>query len=147
MDDVWKLIALLLAGFAGYVTYQQFKLGREKFKLDLFEKRFSVFAAVRKFLSQLATEGQVSIAQVLQVQASVAEASFLFESDINDYLAEIAKRALRMHAVQAKLKVASSGDDRSRLLEDDAAESTWIADQLSLLESKFAPYLKFHVWR
>ena len=66
MDDVWKLIALLLAGFAGYVTYQQFKLGREKFKLDLFEKRFSVFAAVRKFLSQLATEGQVSIVQVLR---------------------------------------------------------------------------------
>ena len=61
MDDVWKLLTILLAGFAAYIAFQQFRLGREKFKLDLFEKRFAVFDATRKFLSTILTEGNVDM--------------------------------------------------------------------------------------
>ncbi|MBI4190997.1 MAG: hypothetical protein HY525_10725 [Betaproteobacteria bacterium] len=47
--DFWKLLTLLVAVFATYVAYRQYALGRERFKLDLFEKRFAVFAATRRF--------------------------------------------------------------------------------------------------
>ena len=38
---------------------QQFRLGREKFKLDLFEKRFQVFAAARRLLSHVLTDANL----------------------------------------------------------------------------------------
>jgi hypothetical protein len=42
--DYRKLTTVVLATVAAYVAYRQYQLGREKFKLDLFEKRFAVFA-------------------------------------------------------------------------------------------------------
>lgn len=43
-DDVWKILTLLVAGDVAFIGYLKFYLAREKLKLDLFEKRFSVFA-------------------------------------------------------------------------------------------------------
>ena len=46
--DFWKLLTILIAIFLPYVAYRQYRLDREKFKLDLFEKRFAVFVATRR---------------------------------------------------------------------------------------------------
>ncbi|MGB7543654.1 MAG: hypothetical protein WBM28_16765 [Burkholderiales bacterium] len=146
MDDVWKLLAVLLAGFAGYIAYQQFRLGREKFKLDLFEKRFSVFAATRKLLSIILTEANVSLEQLFEYRAAVAEATFLFESDITGYLEEIDKKAFRFRFTNEQMRIVPVVENRDKVVEENYVILGWLTDQLPLLKLKFAPYLKFHVW-
>ena len=146
MDDVWKLLTVLLLGFAAYIAYQQFRLGREKFKLDLFEKRFAVFAATRRLLSIILTEANVSTAQIFEYRAAVAEATFLFDSDITDYLEEIDKKALHFRFTNEQMRVVPAVENRDKLVEDNYSLLGWLTDQLPMLKLKFAPYLKFHVW-
>lgn len=146
MDDFWKLITLLLACFGAYLAYQQFRLGREKFKLDLFEKRFSVFSGVRLFLSEILRDGDTDLNAIFRYRASIAEASFLFESDVADYLEEIYKRAVRMNTLEMKLKDVPVGEERNQLVDQKFEELTWLTDQLPVLKVKFGRYLKFHVW-
>ena len=89
MDDVWKLLTLLIACGVAYVAYQQYLLGRAKFKLDLFEKRFAVFDATRKLLGAMASDGPGELEKVHEFRVAVTDAQFLFCSDVTDYLNEI----------------------------------------------------------
>ena len=88
VDDVWKGLTLLIGTGVGVVSYQQFRLAREKFKLDLFEKRFSVFAAARRLLTVVLSEANVTLPHLFEYRAAVAEATFLFGKDITDYLGD-----------------------------------------------------------
>lgn len=146
MDDVWKLLAILLAGFGGYIAYQQFRLGREKFKLDLFDKRFSVFAATRRLLSIILTEANVSLEQLFEYRAAVAEATFLFDSDVTDYLDEVDKKALRFRFTNEQIRGVPPVANRDKFVDENHALHAWLTDQLPVLKMKFSPYLKFHVW-
>jgi hypothetical protein len=88
--DYWKLTTLVLATFAAYVAYEQYRLGRERFKLELFEKRFGVFAAIRLLLSHIIRDGQLNdLKYVWEYRAAIGEAKFLFNEDITDYLEDI----------------------------------------------------------
>ena len=58
--DYWKLFTVLVAIFVACVSFQQYRINREKFKLDLFEKRFAVFAATRKLLSIVLRDAKLS---------------------------------------------------------------------------------------
>jgi hypothetical protein len=146
LDDVWKLLAFLLAGFGGYIAYQQFRLGREKFKLDLFDKRFSVFAATRKLLSIILTEANVTLEQLFEYRAAVAEATFLFDSDVTDYLDEIDKQAFRFRSTNEQIRVAPPVKNRDKFVNENHDLLVWLTDQLPMLKVKFSPYLKFHDW-
>ena len=91
--DFWKLITILTAAFVAYVAYRQYSIGREKFKLDLFEKRFAVFAGARRLLTHVLLNADVSLEQLFEYRASVGEATFLFDDDITDYLRSIDEKA------------------------------------------------------
>jgi hypothetical protein len=54
-------------------------LRRERFKLDLFEKRFKVFSGARTFLSQIMREGQLKDLNPLwEYRAAIGEATLFF---------------------------------------------------------------------
>ena len=147
MDSVWKTITFLLATAGAYVAYQQFRLSKEKFKLDLFEKRFAVFAGVRSFLSEILREGRMKDYNPLfAFRAATAEASFLFGEDVTSYIDEIDKRALKMHSLNIRYQSNQATEDRPRNLDEATKELEWLIDQLPLLKVKFAPYLKFEQW-
>lgn len=146
MDDVWKGLTLLIGAGVAYVAYQQFRLAREKFKLDLFEKRFAVFAATRRFLSIILTEAALTYPQVFEFRAAVAEASFLFGSDITDYLDEIDKKAVRLVFTNEQMSHRPLVANHQQIVEENHQVFTWLTEQLAELKPRFAPYMKFHVW-
>jgi hypothetical protein len=146
VDCFWKLLTVLVASFAAYVAYQQYRVGREKLKLDLFEKRFSVFSATRHILSRISSEGSMPPEVVFKFRTAVSEASFLFDSDISNYLNEIDKCALRLWVIDEKLKTNPLEIERNLLLDEKTEKITWVMNQVTVLASKFGIYLKFHIW-
>jgi len=147
MDNFWKAFTAFISLAVAYIAYQQFRLGREKMKLDLFEKRFAVFAAVRRFLSAIAAEGKCSMEQLSEYRRFVAEASFLFESDITTFIDEIDKHALQLWLIKEKDSATPLGEEKVRLADAWGREMTWLMNQLPELRPKFAPYMKFETWR
>jgi len=144
--DFWKLVTVLIAVFATYVAYRQYALGREKFKLDLFDKRFAVFAATRRFLTHVLQQANVSMEQLFEYRAGVAEATFLFDDGIVDYLKSIDERALRLWASMETMKPLPVGEARTTAAREVSEAVQWLADQLPELKIRFAPYLRFRTW-
>jgi len=44
------IIALAASGIAGYIAFRQWLTARNRLKLDLFDKRFAIYQAMRDFL-------------------------------------------------------------------------------------------------
>lgn len=143
----WKLVTILVAVFVAYVSYRQYRIDREKFKLDLFEKRFTVFSAARKLLSIVLRGAKADLKDLFEYRAAVAEATFLFDEDITDYLDEIDKQFLRLHTTEAKLKGDLVAEERNKLIDENDKTLGWLIDQLPELKTRFSPYLKFRVWK
>ncbi len=144
--DFWKLVTILIAAFATYVAYRQWALGREKFKLDLFEKRFAVFAATRRLLTHVLAATNVSLEQLFEYRAGIAEATFLFDEDITDYLTSIDDKALRLRTTMEIMAPLPVGDARTRAATEAGELVQWLTDQLPELKIRFARYLKFRTW-
>lgn len=145
--DFWKGVTILVGMFAVYVAYQQLRTARAKFKLDLFEKRFQVFAGTRKFLSMILQKANVDLGALFDYRAAIGEASFLFGNHLTDYLAEIDRRALHLHTLHETMEPLPRGDERSRLANEISEELKWLIDQLPELKKRFGPYMRFGVWK
>jgi hypothetical protein len=146
VEIFWKLLTVLIAALVAYVEYRQHRLGREKFKLDLFEKRFTVFAAARRLLTHVLCHGNVSREHFFEYRTSVGEATFLFESAITDYLDSIDKKALQLWTLTEEMKPLPVGEERSRVAGEISQTVGWLINQLPQLKIRFGPYLKFGTW-
>jgi hypothetical protein len=145
--DYWKLTTLVLALFAAYLAFQQYRLGRERFKLDLFEKRFKVFSGARIFLTQIMREGNLKDLNPLwEYRAAIGEATFLFDEDITAYLEEIYEHAVSLHVAGHTMEPLPVGDERTRLAGEISENLLWLSKQLPELTNRFSLYMKFKTW-
>lgn len=145
--DFWKLTTLLVGAFATYVAYRQYSLGREKFKLDLFEKRFAVFTGARIFLSRVFREGKAELPTLFEYRAAIGESSFLYGRELVEYLESIYTHGLNLHTKMEEMQPLPVGTERSALAQEISNETRWLVDQLPKLKDRFHPYLGFESWQ
>ncbi len=145
--DFWKLVTILIGAFATYVAYRQYRTARAKFKLDLFEKRFQVFASARRFLTKILQKANTDLDALFEFRAGVAEASFVFSTDMTTYLDEIDRRALRLHTLHEQMNPLPAGEERTALAGTISQELQWLTGQLPELKKRFSPYMEFSRWK
>jgi hypothetical protein len=147
MDDFWKFTTVAVAVVALYITFQQFWLAKEKLKLDLFEKRFAVFAAVRLFLTKVTQIATVSMDDFWKYRVGVAEASFLSGDDVSAFIQEVDSRALQAFTIHEQMRVARSGPEQTKLANELLGDVGWLTSRLPMPRPTFEPYMKFQHWR
>jgi hypothetical protein len=147
MQSLLAILTVIIAAFVAYVGYIQFKLADEKFKLDLFEKRFNIYKSVESFLQDILKEANVTINRKTQLYKETEYAVFLFEDDIIRYLEELQKKASNFYVIHKKPLSKRSGSEHDK----EAELLQWFADQITGENPKlieiFSPYLKFKTWR
>lgn len=146
--DFWKLATITLASVAAWTSFQQYRLNREKFKPDLFEKRFAVFAGARTFLSHFFRDGDLKNLEPLwEYRAAIGEASFLFDDEVTKYLEKIYTRGVKLHTDGETMHPLPVGEERARLAGERSETLKWLIEQLPELKVRFAPFMKFEIWK
>lgn len=145
--DFWKSFTLLLGCIVAWISYSQHKVNKEKFKLDLFDMRFSVFSATRRILSAVFRDYAATNELLNDFRRSTAEATFLFDDDIAEFLNEIDEKLIELISACEGLHDSPIGETKDNLLNEKKNAARWLRDQLPLLEPKFSRYLKFRTWR
>jgi hypothetical protein len=138
---------VIVAIFVAVIQFRQYRTARAKFKLDLFEKRFQVFAGARRFLSTILRDAKTNLEDHSKYRAEIAEADFLFGADVNEFLKEIDRRSLNLWQCDKTREGVSDRDERVRLSKQVTEEVTWLIEQLPLLKPRFAPYMEFRKWK
>ena len=142
---------LLVAIIVAFIGAQQFFLSRERFRLDLFDRRFAIFKATQIFLNKviLVNRNNAKDASewINQFQRDIQESIFLFDEPLYKYLNDLFMRGNQI-AVAHELRndpdnVDSSLNDTFKQLRESQVK---MIDELNQLTAKFSPYLKFSEW-
>jgi hypothetical protein len=147
VEYVQWLLTFLIGIFVAFVGYQQYRVSKERFKLDLFEKRFSVYKGIQVFLTHILTNAKFEMADLFKFRADTQDAIFLFGEDVINYISLIDKKALEFGSLSQELEGIPKGEERSKACEEKTRLLMWLIDQLPRLKDVFSPYLKFKTWK
>jgi hypothetical protein len=137
------LMTPTVAVVAAFVAWKQWSLGRNKLKLELFDRRFVVYDASKALLSHIATSGGVSEEALFTFSAATTQARWLLSEDLEEYLNITLFEMARLHRTTiADLAAAETQDARARLAERKRTQRDLLLSQLKILNEKFAPFLQ-----
>ena len=136
--------ATLVVGISvAFIALQQWLLARHKLRLELFEKRYKVYETSARFLSVILSLANFTDEDLRAFNIGTMDAVFLYPKHITDYLHKIRCRALDMRLFQTQFTPLPVGEERSKLVQKNHDELTWLTDQLTKLPTVFAPFLGF----
>lgn len=118
--------SLIIALIVAIVAVQQLLLSRQRFKLDLFEKRYNVYKATQDFLENIRTDYKVEMDDIIKFRASTQDSVFLFQEDIPNYLKKIYNKAFKLWEIHESLKVVPNGKRRSKMCYEQTDLFDWL---------------------
>ena len=79
------LLTPTVAVLGSLIAYRQWRLAQNKLKLDLFDRRFSVFEAARSLIASIMTSGKAKDEEVFKFLFATREAKWLLDSSVAEY--------------------------------------------------------------
>lgn len=123
---------------------QQAKTQHLHFRLQLFERRMTVFDATMEFIALVLRDAQIKTYEPLfGLKAKTAESQWLFGSEIPEYIDELFKRGNRLRTICATRLPGNIM--RPEDIPVDTEINAWFTEQVekNLARNKFLKYMDF----
>jgi hypothetical protein len=154
MTTLIAIITTLIAAIVAYIAVQQYLLARERFKLDLFEKRFAVFKATETFINAIVGARSSSVEDFSgwhkRFSLETQTASFLFDTGMADFIDELAIKGNRVTVAKilnTEPRVGANIDAIDWALGDAKIIQEEFINIQNQLRDRFSPYLRSKNWK
>lgn len=109
---------------------------------SLHARRCEVFNDVVQVLTMLGKRGEIRKEELLDFRSRTRDAALLFDGDVAAYLDEIYSRGVKLMSTNELLQGTSVavGEERDRITVEHTRQLIWLADQLAVINKKFARY-------
>jgi hypothetical protein len=150
MEDLVKLLSAFLAPLTAvtavtgtWIAIQQYRLSREKFKHELYDRRSAIFKATMQFISEVMVNADVDHNSLFKLMRDTADCDFLFDREIREFVDEVYRKGAKVHATEAALKGSGLGigPEREKLAAESAELFTWFERQFETGRQRFKKYL------
>ncbi len=131
-------IAILGIGIAAF----QLKINRDRYKHELFDRRWAQFIAIRNFIGHVFSHGKMKHEEEYSLLTNTQGAIFLFDQEIKDYISELTKNAWKLNTLNEELTSILEQNARKENIEKQREIKNWFAKQLSEIETIFGKYMK-----
>lgn len=134
------LLTLIAAGVS-YLVYRSLR-GARGTRKSLHARRREVYGDVVRVLTLLGKTGEIRKEELLDFRSRTQDAALLFDAEVAAYLDEIYTRSVKLMSTNELLKgtALSVGEERDRITVENAKQTIWLADQLSMVQKKFQRY-------
>lgn len=136
-----SLLVPLIAIITVYIAYQQHKTNKNRLKFELYNKRYEVYVCVKTFISHVVSISDIDTNTALKFLRETREAEFLFDNEIIEYINELYKKALEVHAIVATYEPLPAGEQRGELIDKQFKLIEWFISQPEIASEKFRKYL------
>jgi hypothetical protein len=97
IDILNGIITPFIGVSVAYIARQQWKLGKEKFKYDLFEKRYKIYELINKLVSNLRQKDdpfciKITENEIIGYLTKVDGYTFLFDKDVSNIIDDLNKK-------------------------------------------------------
>ena len=128
-----------------YIAYQQWQTNTHKLKLEMYDRRRRIYDEVVAFLSLVLRDFKPDTPDVIAFRRATAEADFIFDSEITNYIDEVVKQALDIRVAHLEYRdftqVTPPGYDHVKVVAAMRERKEWFAGQHDIARLKFKPYL------
>jgi hypothetical protein len=108
--------------------------------LEVFDRRVPVYRTTIEFLREVIKGSKLDLGPIFTFARETDEALFLFDDPLAEYLTELYRRAVRLHAVYAMSE--PPAHRTSELSKEWADSMLWFSEQFEEARRRFAPYLR-----
>lgn len=136
------LLTPLIALLALYVAWQQWRTNHNKFRLDYFDRRFSIYKAAMQLATEISSQGNVSNDELHSFSVNTREAEFFFDDEIAGFCRDMHNEARAIQMGCKKLQGALSEEQRKNSQELLLQRVGWFNKQVDEMPGKFRLFLK-----
>ncbi|HUT22416.1 MAG TPA: hypothetical protein VMX18_03360 [Candidatus Bipolaricaulota bacterium] len=135
----------MIAIFVAYIAYQEHRTRSDQFKLNLYDRRYTIYKAITALLRDAMINATVNPKVLNQFIADTNEREFLFDKEIPNYIDTLRGKAIRLAMVSRLLNDARLpiGDKRTGLAQESYDLLTWFQKQFDESRELFKKYLIF----
>ena len=139
-----KFFTLVVGIAVVIVAWLQWSVALNKLRLDLFDRRYKVYDAAKKFILQVLRDWNFDDSALVEFDAGTSDAEFLFDDDVVLFLRQTRELAWQTRDCRRLLEH-KQGDERTDLAKIGDASFAWITEQFSTnkFTAVFNPYLGF----
>jgi hypothetical protein len=137
------LAAPIIALAALRVSRQQVEINASKFRLDLYDRRSEVYAAVKTLLGEFWADATVTPEGLDRFRKATVQADFLFNDSISSYIARMDRKGQRLiSSTAAHFRGAENSPGRPTPLQEMDDLQNWFAAQGPEAKAMFKPFLR-----
>jgi hypothetical protein len=137
--QAFALVAIPAIGV--WLAWQQVQIARAKLQHDLYDRRYRVFDTTRKLLSEIVIHQNPSHEDLREFVRGIGDATFLFDTDLTRYLADLQRRALDMYSIHELMNMSPLDAQREFSIRE-SENFLWLVEQLDTVVDKFKPFLQ-----
>ncbi len=140
------LSALIVAAFAGWITWRQLNTAKAKLKLDLFERRFEIYLLHKSLINGLLRakpDPDGFLCDVQEIERKMASKAFLFPDSTVKYLDDSLQKAKDYYCIEIKLRNRKENTEHEENMKKANDIQKWAGDQSMNSEEEFLNVLDF----
>jgi len=142
MSDSSGWAAAVISFAVGCVGVAQWWTARSKVRLDLFDRRWAVYQAVRNVLGEIVRHAQVSPEEEQKYLVGIQGARFLFDGQISHYLTkEVWRKIVVLSAARDELSSTAATASRGGAAQAKADVLNWANEQYDLIDAMFGEFM------
>ncbi|WP_395670195.1 hypothetical protein [Rhodoferax sp.] len=149
-DYTSALTPVFIALFVAFIAYRQWRVAREKLRLDLYNKRFTIFEVTLNFYQQLLDGRNISAEEMQSLHrkyiGAMIESKFLFSPSTNVYelMKEFNKSAFVIKGSRDVLKTQGIPPELFTQTQKKLTDEQIVLEaKLSSIEAAISKYLYF----
>jgi hypothetical protein len=95
-------LTFLIGLFITFIGVRQLRNGKQKLRLEMFDRRYSMYEATKLLIDKIAINGQVSSADLAEFRRNVRGAEFLFDGEARKFFKSLIDLSLRADLARSK---------------------------------------------
>jgi uncharacterized ubiquitin-like protein YukD len=143
---VVAVAALKIASQQARIAGQQARVNERKYEADLYERRLRIYEEVKRLLSIVTRDANISMQDLLKFRIATSEADFLFGSDVTTYIDNLHKHAVDLAMWNSMFRDSTQEQppdyDHKTVVERKHRELKWITSQYEPSKEMFKKYLR-----
>lgn len=137
------LLTPVIAFLAAYIAWRQWETAQNRLKLDIFERRFSVYDATKSLIASIMQTGKATDENMFKFLAATKEAKWLFDDQIASYLDDkIWEKAVDLQTLNSELEGLPQGRERTENIHKQRDIKIWLSSQLKEIDKLFSKFLR-----
>jgi len=141
IDLIQGLLVPVIAIFAVYIAWQQWKTNSNRLKYEYFDRQFSIYENIVSFFTAVVSKRAMKEIDILEIIQDTKSAKFIFCSEIYDFLDKAILKFSDLETIDAELEGLDIGDERTSLVYRRKEIRNWFHDELMVIDSRFQKHM------